>query len=201
MGSQMTSRAGQERTGARAQRQWRNPWWIAHGFELSVYTALLALGVIFVGYNWIFGAGWTVQGALRMWDQALAHLSRVLEINPPLRVVRPLSQTAMATLWALPVLCTIVELFGLPLKRIAGQAIWLGVGLATIWLLINALDLVSTVLGFYTPRTDTSTISGWFHGTKLGTGLASVWFTFGPETFGTLIVWGWWRQVQRLRRG
>jgi hypothetical protein len=142
-------------------------------------ACLLGLGI--AGYLWFFGAGWTVSGAPLLANILLAHISRIGHIEPILQIALPLSGRVFAALWALPVIFSLDEAFGVPLQKAGKRWEWLGLGLAIVWLCVVGSDLSSTFLGLYNPSEPVGTLAWLLRGNVIGASVNAVFFTFFPE--------------------
>lgn len=166
----------------RTLRRWRSPAdWIGTFMRRVSLTWACLLGLGISGYLWFFGAGWTVSGSPLLANVLLAHISSVGRIEPALAVALPLAASVFAALWILPVCFSMTEVFGVPLQKAGERWIWLGLGLALVWLLVISADLASTFLGVYNPNEVPGTLGWLTRGTLPGAAVTTTFFTFFPE--------------------
>ena len=155
--------------------------WIATQIKRLVLTLGCLIGVCLALYFWFFGAGWTVNGVPLLGNILLGHLSHIAKIEPVMQIRLPLPWEIYQALWVVPVICSLDEIFGVPLRRRAKRWIWLGLGLAAVWVFVVSFDLSSTFLGLYNPEIPPGTVVWLFRGTLPGAAFSTVWFTFFPE--------------------
>jgi hypothetical protein len=148
--------------------------------EATSYAA--ALAALAIGLPlWLISARYTLDG----WVIALNWCAAFLRISAQVPIP---AGVWMLLIIPVGVVYSLVERKGLPLNpQAAGYSVW--ALLLVVWIVINATDVGSTLLGVLAVGADAWAIQRWMASTLWAAGLWAIILTYLPES---LLLLAWW---------
>lgn len=142
------------------------------------------VGVVISAVLWLLGARFTIDGVIWIANALLAFF------NVPTAIATPLPWFVYAILTPIPVLFSVVEWYNLPFWWDEnGLLCWNTPGMIVVWLVVYAMDGVTTYLGLRHPDPQSAEIMRQIaENIYLSGGITAV-LTIGPEALLRSMVW------------
>jgi hypothetical protein len=141
------------------------------------------VGLLISAVIWIIGARYTVDGIIWLANMLLAFL------HITARIPTPLAWQLYLVLAPIPFLFSVVEWRNLPFERTSDGLAWNTPGMIAVWLIVYAIDGITTYTGVRNPDPDSLLIARQVAASGAISATVAAILTVGPEWLLRSMVW------------